>query len=469
VVEEVQEVAASGGHAENVVTQQPSPSPAAMVEEAQEVAAPGGHAEKIVEQPIVTTTSQETPSALPSIPPAVEAKHLERLQESFAMRSVPRAARRRRARQQRRATLRRAIRRDSVDFYHRLHERGSTLQEAAQRLRIQPRTLRQWDRRYRPEPALLSPLGRPPARSDRDARQAVLDFIKDQGAGVGVPTLQAQFPDLARAELADLVHRYRRVLHDRYHICNRIVHWCVPGRVWALDWTEPSERGCVLPAVDGHFPYLLAVRDLASGFPLSWLPVPQPTTAVAIEVLAKLFAEHGPPLVLKSDNGSSFRSQGMKDFVESAGVFSLFSPPHCPGYNGAIEAAIGSLKTRTAKAAARQARAGFWTSADVEAARLEASTSRPRRLHGRTPAEVWSERLAVTPVERARFELAVQRHRYVARAELNIDQEEILDHWQSGRLDRKAIQRALVEHDYLLFKGRRFPLTIRPGKVTFIV
>jgi hypothetical protein len=70
-------------------------------------------------------------------------------------------------------------------------------------------------------------------------------------------------------------------------------------------------------------------------------------------------------------------------------------------------------------------------------------------------------------VERARFELAVQRHRYLARAELNMDQDEILDHWQNGRLDRKAIQRALVEHDYLLFNGRRLPLMNKPGKVTF--
>ncbi|HEV3082645.1 MAG TPA: DDE-type integrase/transposase/recombinase [Gemmataceae bacterium] len=422
-----------------------------------------------MEQPIVTTTNQETPSALPSTTPAVEAQHLERLQESFALRGQRRVARRRRpARQQRHSELQRAIRRDSVDFYHRLHERGSTLQEAAQRLRIQPRTLRQWDRRYGPGPARLSSLGRPQARSHRDVRQTVLDFIKDQGAGIGVPTLQTHFPNLARAELADLVRRYRRVLHDRYHTCNRILHWCLPGSVWAFDWAEPSAGGSVLPAIDGYFSYLLAIRDLASGYQLGWLPVLHSTTAVAIEVLAKLFAEHGAPLVLKSDNGSSFRSQDMKDYLERAGVFSLFSPPHWPGYNGAIEAAIGSLKTRTANAAARQGHAGFWTRADVEAARLVANTSRPRRLHGRRPTEVWSERLAVTAVERARFELAVQRQRYLARAEMNIPQEEILDHWQSGRVDRKAIQRALVEHDYLLFKGRRCPLTIRPGKVTFI-
>jgi Integrase core domain/Helix-turn-helix domain len=439
-----------------------TPSPAGLVEEAQEVAASGGNAENVMTPPVVLTDAQG------KAPTASEAQHLERLQDSFAMRSLPAAARRRRrGRQQRQATLRRAIRRDVVDFYHWLHQRGSTLEQAAQRLCLTPRTLRQWHRRYQPEPARPSPLGRPAARSDQGIRQAVVDFIKHQGPGIGVPSLLAQFPDLARAELAELVQRYRRVLHERYPTCQRVVHWCVPGRAWAIDWAEPSERRRALPAIDGHYPYLLAVRDLASGYQLCWWPVPQTTSASAIEILAKLFAEHGQPLVMKSDNGPSFRSQDMKDFLERAGVFSLFSPPHWPGYNGAIEAAIGSLKTRTANAAARQGRAGCWSSADVEAARLQANTSRPRRLHGRTPTAVWTEHISVPSIERARFELAVQRHRYLARAELNMEQDEILDHWQNGRLDRKAIQRALVEHDYLLFKGRRLPLRIKRGKVTF--
>jgi transposase InsO family protein len=421
-----------------------------MVEE--EIAVPCGDVENLV---------------IPEPLPVPEAEHLERLQESFALRGLSARARRRQGKR-RRCELQRAIRKDSAGFYRRLRNQGSSTKQAAARLGIRPRTLRQWERRYRLDSAGLFTLGRPRARSERAARQAVLDYIKERGPGVGVPTLQSQFPDSSRAELTDLIQRYRRVLYDRYRSSQRVLHWRVPGRVWALDWAEPSLDGRVLPAIDGRFPYLLAVRDLASGLQLCWQPVLQPTTAIAMTILASLFADHGAPLVLKSDNGSSFRSEAMKRFLEHAGVFSLFSPPHWPGYNGAIEAAIGSLKTRTAQEAACRGRME-WTSADVEAARQLANVNRPRRLRGRTPVEVWGERTQANNIERVRFELTVQRHRYLARNELNIAPDEILDHWQHARLDRKGIQRALVEHDYLLFKGRRLPLIVSPGKVTFFV
>jgi hypothetical protein len=39
----------------------------------------------------------------------------------------------------------------------------------------------------------------------------VLDFLREHGPTVGVPTLRDCFPGMARAELADLLKRYRRV------------------------------------------------------------------------------------------------------------------------------------------------------------------------------------------------------------------------------------------------------------------
>jgi hypothetical protein len=110
-----------------------------------------------------------------------------------------------------------------------------------------------------------------------------------------------------------------------------------------------------------------------------------------------------------------------------------------------------------------------WTSADLEAARLGANSATPRRLGGRTPAEVWAGRPPLAQEKRVSFQPAVERNRYLVRNDWNIAQEEILDHWQNARLDRQAIERALVEHDYLLFRGRRIPLTIIPGKVTYFV
>jgi putative transposase len=316
-----------------------------------------------------------------------------------------------------------------------------------------------------------APLGRPVRPAVPGQRLAVLDFLRTQGAGVGVPRLRTEFPDLARAELDDLLHGYRQELRQQQHGSVRVLHWQVPGRVWAIDFAEPSllKATCSLPPIDSKYPYLLAVRDLASGYQLAWLPVADASAAVTQTQRRRLFAEHGAPLVLKSDNGSPFRADDTKAFLEQAGVFTLFSPPACPGYNGSIEAAIGSLKKRTVQQAARRGYPQNWTSADVEAARQQALVGHPPRLNGRTPAEVWARRSPIGIGERLRFALTVEYQRDPARGQLGIDSEACLNHWDQSKVDRKAIERALVEHDYLLFTRRRIPLAITPGKVTSIV
>jgi len=313
-------------------------------------------------------------------------------------------------------------------------------------------------------------LGRPTARSPAGTRQQVLEYLKEEGAGVGVPRLRDRFPAIARAELENLLQRYRAVISKRWHTSSRVLHWLKPGSVWAMDGAEPSLPGGsnVLDPIDGRYPYLFAVRDLASRCQLAWEPVAAQTAEQAIAVLKVLFELHGAPLVMKTDNGAAFRAESFRCFLAQAGVIILYSPPYWPGYNGAIEAAIGSLKTRTARIAESQGRVDLWSTADVVAALAEANdTPRRRLLAGRTPHELWRERTPITATERAVFELAVERHRYLVRSEQGIVDTGAADHWQNARLDRKAIERVLVEHDLLLFKGRRIPLTITPGKVTF--
>ena len=199
---------------------------------------------------------------------------------------------------------------------------------------------------------------------------------------------------------------------------------------------------------------------------LAWQALPNLTEEVTSEALARLFAVHGAPLVLKMDNGSAFRADAFKEFLETSGVIPLYSPPSCPGYNGAIEAAIGSLKNRTEDQAHAQGRSSMWAPADLVAAQTAANASHPRRLNGRTPASVWESRTLVDPVERVVFELSVQRQRIQVRTERRIDPEDTLDHWRHSAVDRHAIERALCEHGHLLFTRRRIPLTIRAGKVT---
>ncbi len=101
-------------------------------------------------------------------------------------------------------------------------------------------------------------------------------------------------------------------------------------------------------------------------------------------LLQWLFAEHGPPLVLKSDNGSAFIAHLMRDAMLEAVVAQLFSPPKHPEYNGTLERSNGTLKTYTHQHAIQEGHPFRWTSEDLEHARQLANTiSRPWGCKGR--------------------------------------------------------------------------------------
>ena len=283
-----------------------------------------------------------------------------------------------------------AARRNAAATGKRLVDRGQRWSEVARLFRISTRTLQRWR-----EPARSSgsvPLrGRPVIHSPRESRNELLHFLDEYGPGVGLPTLHECFPDMLRAEQEDLLRRYRRVWRERHRIPLRVLHWPEPGCVWAVDFAE------VPTLVDGRFPYLLAVRDLASGMSLLWQPVEHATGANAAAMLASLFAIHGAPLVLKSDNGSHFDNASVQELLRMWKVAHLFSPPHWPRYNGAVEAGIGSLKGRTAAHAARHGHPGLWTWDDVAGAMLEANTlARPRGEHGPSPEALWTARSLIT-------------------------------------------------------------------------
>src|SRR5262249_59364483 len=74
------------------------------------------------------------------------------------------------------------------------------------------------------------------------------------------------FPGVPRAELADLRDRYRRVLRDQKRGRLARLTWTRPGSVWAADFAWPPA------AIEGRYPRLLSVRDLASGVQLAWQP-----------------------------------------------------------------------------------------------------------------------------------------------------------------------------------------------------
>ncbi len=98
---------------------------------------------------------------------------------------------------------------------------------------------------------------------------------------------------------------------------------------------------------------ILVVRDLASGCRLLERPVPRDDAATTEAVLETLFIEHGPPLVLKPDNGGHFTAEEVRALLERWRVLHLLSPARTPTYNGSIESAIGCSKASVASIAAR--------------------------------------------------------------------------------------------------------------------
>lgn len=256
---------------------------------------------------------------------------------------------------------------------------------------------------------------------------------------MGAPTLQALCPEMARREVQSMLRRYRRVWRRRHPL--RVLQWHRPGSVWAIDFAEPPAP------VDSCFPYLLAVRDLASHFQLLWLPVADETAETAIAALRVLFQQHGPPLVLKSDNGSAFIDRDFAALLRAHRVAHLRSPPECPEYNGSCEAGIGSMKARSHHEATRHRRPGAWTCDDTEAARLQANeTGRPWGPAGPTPQARWRQRPVLPSEERSHFAAAVEHERHYTRPEPR-------GRTPRGELDRLAVRQALLGHGLLTLRA----------------
>jgi transposase InsO family protein len=329
----------------------------------------------------------------------------------------------------------------------------------AQQLTVSVRSLQRWSH----APAALAARGRPVRRPAVAVRQAVLAKLAEWGPRVGVGRLRAAFPTVARAELVDLRDRYRRVVRDRRRGRLARLTWTRPGAVWAADFAWPPA------AIDGRYPRLLSVRDLASGVQLAWQPAAGETAAQACAVLADLFREHGPPLVLKVDNGAAFDSAELQKLLWQHGVEGLYSPAYTPQYNGGVEAGVGALKGRTAAQALARGAPGEWTWEDLEAARQEANAvCVARRETSPTRAAVWAARSPLDEAARATFQAEVLRQQGPApavSAEAEVQGGEASDKACPWRV---VLRRALVALGYLVFSWRRIPLQVNPKKTAKI-
>lgn len=187
--------------------------------------------------------------------------------------------------------------------------------------------------------------------------------------------------ELAQRGVAQVSHTAVYRLLRRYHMPTRAYHPVgkrdgiryrrqrvrAPNWVWHVDFAGPLEdpdgvTRSVVVVVDGYSRMLLALDVVADQ-----------TAATAERALARLFAQHGRPHVVVTDNGPAFAppqdgyDHRFARFLREHGVEHRRTRPYYPQTNGKAEAVVKTVKRELLGVLARRSADGRWRWAEVEA------------------------------------------------------------------------------------------------------
>ena len=116
--------------------------------------------------------------------------------------------------------------------------------------------------------------------------------------------------------------------------------WEWPSRPWTrlhIDHAGPFLGKTYLVVVDAHSKWI----DVSI--------VNSTSSECTIKQLLKLFATHGIPQQIVSDNGTGFTSQEFEQFVQQNGIKHILSSPYHPASNGLAERAVQTFKSGVSK------------------------------------------------------------------------------------------------------------------------
>ena len=387
---------------------------------------------------------------------------LERIDEKRGFEQLAVESRRARAiARQRPCRLREcSARNHAVSLCEALERAGHSCSRVARRLSLHPRTLNHWKHQHSCRRLRAVPLGRPCHEAPVEARLEALRTIDEQGAHLGIPTLKSLMPHVRLCQLVDLQCRYRHWRREVTWEPLAELTWQQPGAVWAIDHSEsPAD-------IDGSsHTAILAIRDLAGGYQIAWLPVIDQTATETVSVLRSIFDLYGAPLVIKSDNGSAFKSELFANLLEAWDCQHLRSPARTLRYNGSCEAEIGAMKVRTRHYAERRGAAHEWTCDDLNAARRQANhIHRSETDPYRAAAERWSERETIIPAQRTTLANLIQEHGNV----LMTRSTEKNNCTRSRAIERQALSQALVSMGLLSVSWRRIHPPLNPSRLANI-
>ena len=115
----------------------------------------------------------------------------------------------------------------------------------------------------------------------------------------------------------------------------RQCNWEWPAQPWSrlhIDYAGPYQGKMLLVVIDAHSKWMeVSIVNSA-------------TTATTIQKLRTMFATHGLPRTVVSDNGSMFTSSDFEEFMQRNGIRHIRTAPYHPASNGLAERAVQTLK-----------------------------------------------------------------------------------------------------------------------------
>jgi putative transposase len=153
-----------------------------------------------------------------------------------------------------------------------------------------------------------------------------------------------------------------------------------PLSVWSLDF--------VFDALGGGTP--LKILTIGDEFTRECMALEAATSIPAttvIQVLTRLFNEHGAPQYMRSDNGPEFIAQTLKTWLASTSAQTAYIEPGCPWQNGFQESFHGRFRDECLNGTLF--RSVVEARIVIESYRREYNTERPHQSLGyQTPMEL---------------------------------------------------------------------------------
>jgi len=160
-----------------------------------------------------------------------------------------------------------------------------------------------------------------------------------------------------------------------------LISWPYSSRCWErihIDFADILKRQYLI-VIDSYSKWI-EVKEMGST-----------STQQTIKELRRMFASHGLPEVLVSDNGPQLVSEMMETFLRSNGVRHVLSPPYHPASNGAAERTVQTVKFALKKYLLSSGSSTVDMDRAVQNFLLQYRNT-PQATTGRSPAELFLKR-----------------------------------------------------------------------------